>query len=133
MEGPVFEGPAFEGPAFEGPAFEGPAARLVAAAAAAPEVRDAQGRRLVLRRMSMLDKLRLFKAAGPVLAQNAPWIGIALLACSVVAIDEVPVPPPSSEAQIEALVRQLGDEGIRAVAGAIDVAAAPVDLDAAKN
>lgn len=111
----------------------GPGARLVAAAAAAPEVIDARGRRLVLRRMSMLDKLRLFKAAGPVLAQNAPWIGIALLACSVVAIDEVPVPPPSSEGQIEALVRQLGDEGIRAVAGAIEVAPAPLDLDAAKN
>ena len=68
----------------EGPHVQGPGARLIAAAAAAPEVVDGLGRRLGLRRMTMLDKLRLFKAAGPVLAQNAPWMGIALLACSVV-------------------------------------------------
>ena len=112
---------------------EGPSARLIAAAAVAPEVVDGLGRRLALRRMTMLDKLRLFKAAGPVLAQNSPWVGIALLACSVMAIDDVPVPPPSSEGQIEGLVQRLGDEGIRAVAGVLDVAARPVDLDAAKN
>ncbi len=112
---------------------DGPGARLVAAAAAAPEVVDGLGRRLVLRRMTMLDKLRLFKAAGPVLAQNVPWMGIALLACSVVAIDEVPVPPPASEAQIEGLVRRLGDAGIAAVAAVLDVAPRAVDVDAAKN
>jgi hypothetical protein len=112
---------------------EGPGSRLIAAAAAAPEVVDGLGRRLVLRRMTMLDKLRLFKAAGPVLAQNAPWMGIALLACSVVAIDDVPVPPPGNEGQIEGLVQRLGDAGISAVAAVLDVAPRAVDVDAAKN
>ena len=104
-----------------------PSARLIAAAQTAPDVVDADGRRLSLRRLTALDKLRLFKAAGPVLAQNQPWLGMALLAASVVAIDEVPVPPPVNEAQVEALVHRLGDAGIAAVAAAL-TPAAPVDL-----
>jgi hypothetical protein len=88
-------------------------------------------RRLTLRRLTALDKLRLFKAAGPALAQNQPWLGMAVLAASVVAIDDVPVPSPTTEAQVEALVSRLGDHGIAAVAGAFaTVAAAPADLAA---
>jgi len=111
----------------------GPAARLIAAAEAAREVVDGKGRRLELRRLTALDKLRLFKAAGPSLAQNQPWLGMALLACSVVAIDAVPVPTPATEAQIEALVQLLGDEGIAAVAAALDPGRTHVDVDIAKN
>ncbi|MCW3477653.1 hypothetical protein [Limobrevibacterium gyesilva] len=110
-----------------------PSARLVAAAQAAPEVVDAQGRRLQLRRLTALDKLRLFKAAGPVLAQNRPWLGMAVLACSVAAIDDVPVPAPGNEGQMEALVQRLGDAGIAAVAAALGEDQAPVDVAAAKN
>ena len=111
---------------------EGPGARLVAAAAEAPEVVDGDGRRLGLRRLTALDKLRLFKAAGPVLAQNGPWLGMAVLAASVAAIDGVPVPFPGSEGQVEALVQRLGDGGIRAVAAVIE-GAPGVDVDLAKN
>jgi hypothetical protein len=108
-----------------------PSARLIAAAQSAPEATDAEGRRLTLRRLTALDKLRLFKAAGPVLAQNQPWLGMAVLAASVVAIDDVPVPSPTTEAQVEALVARLGDHGIAAVAVAFaSVAPAPADLAA---
>lgn len=110
-----------------------PSARLIQAAQAAPEAVDAAGRRLSLRRLTALDKLRLFKAAGPMLAQNTPWLGMAILACSVAAIDGVPVPPPGNEAQIEALVQLLGDGGIAAVGAALDVGQAPVDVTLAKN
>jgi hypothetical protein len=96
-----------------------PSARIIATAQAAPGVTDAQGRRLQLRRLTALDKLRLFKAAGPGLAQNQPWLGMAVLAASVAAIDDVPVPPPASEQQIEALVARLGDAGIAAVGEAL--------------
>lgn len=111
---------------------EGPGARLVAAAAGEREAVDGEGRRLGLRRLTALDKLRLFKAAGPVLSQNGPWLGMAVLACSVVAIDGVPVPFPGNEGQVEALVQRLGDAGIAAVAEAIGGEAA-LDVDAAKN
>jgi hypothetical protein len=70
--------------------------------------------------MTSLDKLRLFKAAGPVLSQNQPWLGMAMLACSVAEIDNVPVPPPTNEQQIESLVARLGDPGIAAVAEAFN-------------
>jgi hypothetical protein len=96
-----------------------PSARVIAAAQAAPCVTEAQGRRLHLRKLTALDKLRLFKAAGPVLAQNQSWLGMAVLAVSVVAIDDVPVPAPGNEAQIEALVGRLGDDGIAAIGAAL--------------
>jgi len=99
-----------------------PSQRLIAAAQAAPDAVDAEGRVLALRRLNALDKLRLFKAAGPVLAHNQPWLGLAILAASVTAIDDVPVPPPSTEAHIEALVARLGDHGLNAIAAALQPA-----------
>ncbi len=85
------------------------------------------GAYLSLRRLTALDKLRLFKAAGPVLAQNQPWLGMAVLACSVAAVDEVPVPPPVTEGQVEGLVARLGDDGLAAVAAALDDGSAPAN------
>jgi hypothetical protein len=80
---------------------------------------DGRGRRITLRRLTALDTLRLFKAAGPVLAQNEPWLSMAGLAFSVVELDGVPVPSPSTEAQIEGLIDRLGDEGLAAVADTV--------------
>ena len=97
----------------------GPSAQIVASAGQPNVISDANGRRLTLRRMNALDKLRLFKAAGATLSQNEPWLGMALLACSVLAIDDVPVPVPANEQQIEALVARLGDAGIAAAAAAL--------------
>jgi hypothetical protein len=96
-----------------------PSARLIAAAQSAATVTDAMGRRLSLRKLTALDKLRLFKAAGPTLANNQAWLGMAALAASVSAIDDVPVPAPASEAQVEALVGRLGDAGIAAIGAAL--------------
>ena len=96
-----------------------PSVSIVAAATDLQTVTDASGRRLGLRRLTALDKLRLFKAAGPELAQNDAWLGMAMLANSVIAIDDVPIPPATNEQQIEAMVGRLGDNGIAAVADAL--------------
>jgi hypothetical protein len=88
-------------------------------------VTDSEGRRLTLRHLNALDKLRLFKAAGPELAQNAPWLGMALLASSVSAIDDIPVPAPVSEQQIESLIGRLGDTGLAAVSDALEPMSGP--------
>lgn len=45
---------------------------------------------------------------------------MAGLAFSVTEIEGIPVPPPVSEAQIERLVDRLGDEGLAAIAAALD-------------
>jgi hypothetical protein len=77
---------------------------------------DTRGRRLTFRRLTALDTLRLFKAAGPVLSQNEAWLAMSGLAFSILEIDGVPVPAPSTEVQIEGLIDRLGDEGLAAVA-----------------
>ena len=81
---------------------------------------DKHGRKLVVRALTALDTLRLFKAAGPTLSQNEPWLAMASLASSVQEIDGIPVPAPVNEAQIEALIERLGEVGLAAVATATD-------------
>ena len=83
------------------------------------------GRVVVVRQLTALDKLRLLKAAGPALAENQAWLGVAMLAASVAEIDGVPVPRPVSEQQIEALVGRLGDVGLDAAASALSGAETP--------
>ncbi len=96
-------------------------------------VTDSQGRRLNLRRLTALDRLRLFKAAGPLLSHNDRWLGMAMLAVSVSAIDDIPIPQPGSEQQIEALVHRLGDTGIAAAASALEPALSPRSLETLAN
>ena len=106
-----------------------PSASIVAAAAVTETVTDSDGRRITVRKLSALDRLRLFKAAGPTLAQNQPWLGMALIASSVSAIDELPVPPPSNELQIEAVIGRLGDPGIAAVVQVLQQFAEPTPAE----
>jgi len=110
-----------------------PSASILAAAAATETVTDSDGHRLTIRRLTALDRLRMFKAAGPLLAQNPPWLGMALIACSVIAIDDVPVPSPTTEVQIESMVGRLGDAGIAAVAEALQNTAQPTTVELVAN
>jgi hypothetical protein len=105
---------------------ETPSGRIVAAAVAPLTVRDGDGRDLVLRRLGPLDRLRLFKTLGSELAQNPPYLGMAMLAASVTAIDDIPVPVPATEAQVEALVLRLGDSGMAAIAAGLSERTAPM-------
>jgi hypothetical protein len=93
---------------------------VLSAAAQTVVVTDKKGRRFVVRPPTALDTLRLFKAAGPVLAQNEPWLAMASLASTVTEIDGVPVPSPTSETQVEALVDRLGDDGLEALASSVN-------------
>ncbi len=96
------------------------------------EVVDTRGRLLGLRRLSVLDRLRLYEAAGAELSRNDRWLGLAVLAASVAAIDGVPVPMPASKAGIEAAVQRLDEEGLAAVAAGL-VAEKPLDRKLAGN
>lgn len=108
-----------------------PSDTIVSQAATTWTITDAGGRRITLRRLTALGKLRLFKAAGPALSHNQYWLGMATLACSVHAIDDVPVPMPTNEPQIEALVGRLGDAGIAAIAVALNADASSETAGAA--
>ena len=96
-----------------------PSEVIVADAAAVKTVTDANGRVLTLRRPTTLDRLRLFKAVGSNLASNERYLGVAMLAFVVDAIDGVPLPQPTNEYQIEAAIDRLGDAAIDAIAAAL--------------
>ena len=106
-----------------------PSAAIIASALSAQIITDGDGRRLTIRRLNALERLRLFKAAGPLLAQNQPWLGMAVIACSVAAIDDVPMPPPTTELQIETMIGRLGDAGIAAIAQALQQPNEPSSAD----
>lgn len=97
-----------------------PSETILSSATRHTELVDCRGRLIKIQRLTALDTLRLLKAAGPTLAHNQPWLSMAMLAVSVKEIDHVPVPTPASEAQIEALVERLGDDGMEAIGDAFD-------------
>lgn len=97
-----------------------PTQAIIAAAQATQDVTDAAGRTLTVRRLTSLDRLRLFKAVGPALAYNERYLGLAGLAFAVVAIDGIPVPQPATEAQVEAAIDRLGDVAIHAIGAALN-------------
>jgi hypothetical protein len=83
------------------------------------EVVDHLGRKITIRRINALDRLRLLKAAGPVLSQNDAWLNMAALAISAVEINGIPRPTPTNERHIESAVSDLGDGGLHAIAEAL--------------
>lgn len=93
-----------------------PSQTMVKGAAQTGEKVDSRGRCIIVRRLTSLDRMRLFAAAGPELSKNENWIGLAALAASCVGIDGEQVPKPASRMQIEALVDRLDDDGMEAIA-----------------
>jgi hypothetical protein len=96
-----------------------PTQSFVAAAQRSWDVRDALGRVLTVHHISALDRLKLFKAVPPYLAQNDLYLGQACLAFAVSAIDGVPFPQPTNEPQIDSAIERLGNEGIDAIGEAL--------------
>jgi hypothetical protein len=78
-------------------------------------VTDKTGRKIQLRRFGVLEQLRLYKALGPDLSLNDPYMDLAIIAASVMMIDDVPVPFPAGEAGLEAVLEKLGKDGVAAV------------------
>ncbi len=82
-------------------------------------VTDKAGRVLGLRRVGVLEQLRLFKALGPELSENRAYMGLARVAAAVAMVDGVPLPFPAHEAAIEAALERLGEDGVEAVGDAL--------------
>ena len=97
-----------------------PTQSYIIAAHQTSDIIDATGRTLTIRRPTTLDRLRLFKAVGPALSTNERYLGLAMLAFTVTAIDGVPVPQPSNEHQIESALDRLGDLAIEAIAASLN-------------
>ncbi|MDE8348937.1 MAG: hypothetical protein POG74_05555 [Acidocella sp.] len=69
----------------------------------------------MLRKIGVLETLRLYKALGPELSVNGAYVATASIAAAAAMIDDVPLPFPSNEAGVELLLERLGDEGVTAV------------------
>jgi len=111
-----------------------PGESIVAMAKLTHNTTDRDGRRISVRQLNALDRLRLFKAVGSALVENSAYFGVAYLAASVTAIDDAPIPWPTCEAHIEALVGRLGDAGLDAVSDILSLSPrATVDSDVAGN
>jgi hypothetical protein len=96
-----------------------PSQRIIAEAQAEKATTDSFGRKLLYRRLGALDRAKLFKAIGGINAQNAPYLGMAMLACSCTEVDGVPLPFPSRESDVDAAIARLDDEGLEAIATAL--------------
>lgn len=96
-----------------------PSERIIMAANAEKTVTDSLGRKLTYRRLLALDRARLFKAMGPGISQTAPYVGMAMIACSCTSIDGTPLPFPTSDQMIENSISRLDDEGMEAISTAI--------------
>lgn len=82
-------------------------------------VRDSGGRTIELRRLGVVEQLRLFKILGPELSENRAYVGLARIAAAVSAVDGVPVPFPAGEAGVEAVLERLGEAGVEAASAAM--------------
>ena len=78
------------------------------------EVIDDLGRKIVVKRLTALEKMRIAKIAGSD-SSNAGYSIYITLAASVVSIDGEPEDFPMNIRAVEGLVTQLGDEGLDAV------------------
>lgn len=77
-------------------------------------VKDKQGRTIELRKLTALDRIRLFEALGAALSENVAYMGYALTASSVVKINDESRAFPSSKKTLENTIDALGDDGLEA-------------------
>jgi hypothetical protein len=106
-------------PSFElNPTAEMPSAAIVRNGNKSATVVDTLGRSITVKRLSALDRMRLFAIAGPELSTNEPWIGMAALAFAVTQIGDDPNVRPNTLRELEMHVDRLGDESLEAAAKA---------------
>jgi hypothetical protein len=82
-------------------------------------ITDGRGRKISLTTPGPLAQFRLIEAVGES-AKNEVYMGMVLPLVFVSAIDGLPVPFPSTKAQLEALINRLDHDGIDAVMTAVN-------------
>jgi hypothetical protein len=98
---------------------ETPTETVVKVANTTVTVKTADGRDITIKKVSTLDRMRLFELVGPENVKNEAYFGYAMLAYHVTAIDGEPVAKPGTKLQLEALVQRLDDAGMNAVGQAV--------------
>jgi hypothetical protein len=86
---------------------------------------------LKVRRLSAIDRVKLFRAMGAVDAENRAIGSYAATAVSVTAIDDMPVTFPQSSISLDALITRLDTHGLEAAVTAL--VAIAIDADTAET
>ncbi len=79
------------------------------------------GRVIEAMELDMADQWDFMEIAGRQL-DNQPWVNTALLACSVIAIDGLPMPSGiKSRDEIRRILRRVGEDGLDALQAAFEL------------
>lgn len=122
---------------------ETPSQQIISRSVRVPAmVTDALNRSLKVKKLGMVDHMRIRRVLGAELSKNEAYLAIATLAFCVIEMDGETVIPPANVREVEHFVDKLGEEGAAAIGKAYsDQGWAPMpdddtvgfDLDAAKN
>jgi hypothetical protein len=94
-------------------------------------VKDSAGRTIKVKRLSALDRVRLFRAMGATDSENRMLQSYAATAAAVTEIDSAPVVFPISSVALDFLIQRLDEHGLSAAIEGL-LALAPKD-DVAKE
>ncbi len=87
------------------------------------------GRVIEAMEFDMADQWDFMEIAGRQL-DNEPWVNTAILACSVIGIDGLPVPRGiKSRDEIRRILRKLGEDGLDALQVAFEAPSAKPSID----
>ncbi len=78
-------------------------------------ITDASGRKITMRKLNVLDQVKLLRAIGPEQSRNQPYVELVFMSASVADIDGVPMMLPANERVIDANILRIGDEGFAAL------------------
>jgi len=92
-----------------------PSQEIVAKAATEVDVTDERGRTLTLKKPGLLAQFRITEAMGPEAAENNAYRAMCMPLLWVVAIDGDRINPPSTKAEIEALIQRVEGDGFVAI------------------
>ncbi|HYA07485.1 MAG TPA: hypothetical protein VEF90_16490 [Xanthobacteraceae bacterium] len=98
------------------PAPLSPTQAIVADANRVEYATDSKGRNLGVVRFNASLRRRVLKALSAENGDKGQYFVMAATACCCVSIDGVPVPFPTTELQVDALIDRLDQEGLEAIA-----------------
>lgn len=96
-----------------------PSQAIISNENSAQTVTDSKGRQISFRKLKVLERMRMFEVLGPDNSKNEMYLGYSALAFSVTSIDSEKIGRPTTKIALEALLQQLGDEGLDAVGEAM--------------
>lgn len=114
------------------PATETPTQAIIKTASDTAFKVDSKGRKIVVRRISLLNSFRVSKLLGS-FSENNVALAMAQISAAVCEIDGEIISLPMTERELEFTMQRLDNEGFAAAAEALKTLNPEEGIDAAKN